>query len=113
MHELALLEEVRRLGEAQAAEAGASRIHRYKLRIGTLSGVDPEALRFGFGVVMANGCSDGAELELEVVTSLCFCPHCSQTFAPCDVIHACPQCGQLSNHLLQGQDLELVALEVS
>ena len=113
MHELALMEAVRCLAEAQIAQAGASRIHAYKLRIGSLSGVDPEALRLAFAVVMANGCSDGAELKLEVVDSLCFCPHCRHNFAPCDVIHACPQCGLLSSQLLQGQELELVALEVS
>jgi Zn finger protein HypA/HybF involved in hydrogenase expression len=29
------------------------------------------------------------------------------------VIHVCPECGQLSNQVLEGRELELVALEVS
>lgn len=55
MHELALMEEVRRLADEQAAAQGALRIHALHLRIGSLSGVDPEALAFAFEVVMQGG----------------------------------------------------------
>jgi len=59
MHELALMEEVRRIALAAAAAQGARRIHAVKLSVGRLSGVDPDALAFAFEVVMAGGLSAG------------------------------------------------------
>jgi hydrogenase nickel incorporation protein HypA/HybF len=113
MHELALMDAVQRLAEREVRRQGASRIHRLQLRIGSLAGVDPDALQFAFDVVMAKRCSEGATLDLEVVATVCFCSHCRQDFAPRDVIYACPSCGALSAQVLQGRELELVALEVS
>lgn len=113
MHELALIEELCTLAADAASRQGATRIHRLELRVGELGGVDPEALRQAFAVVAQTPPWQTAELQLEVVPTRCFCPHCDQPFSPVDVIHVCPSCGQLSRHLLQGRELELVALEVS
>jgi hydrogenase nickel incorporation protein HypA/HybF len=113
MHELALMEEVRRLADEQAAAQGALRIHALHLRIGSLSGVDPEALAFAFEVVMQGGAAQGATLRLEVIPTVCFCGQCEQEFTPVDVIYACPGCGALSQRILSGRELELTSLEVS
>jgi len=83
------------------------------LRVGRLSGVDPDALAFAFEVVMAGGISQGATLKLEVVPTQCRCDGCGQRFEPVDVIFACPICGELSAHVLRGRELELTGLEVS
>ncbi len=66
MHELALMEEVHRIALAAAAAEGAARIHGLRLRVGQRAGVDPDALRFAFEVVMAGGIAEGASLELEL-----------------------------------------------
>ena len=113
MHELALLQELCALASHAAAEQGASHIHRLELRVGALAGVDPQALRQAFAVVATTPPWQEAELRLEVVPTRCFCSHCEQPFQPSDVIHACPRCGALSRQVLEGRELELVALEVS
>ncbi|MFM8260058.1 MAG: hydrogenase maturation nickel metallochaperone HypA [Vulcanococcus sp.] len=117
MHELSLMAELQSLAEQQARLDGATRIHRLQLRIGELAGVDADALRLAFAVVVANGAQQelwrSATLDLETVPARCFCPDCAQPFRPPDVIHACPRCGHLSRQLLAGRELEIVALEVS
>jgi len=113
MHELALMEELQRIALAAAAAQGAQRIHTVMLRVGRLSGVDPDALAFAVEVVMAGGIGQGATLELEVVPTQCRCGGCGQRFEPVDVIFACPICGELSAHVLRGRELELTGLEVS
>ena len=113
MHELALMEELQRIALATAAAQGAQRIHTVMLRVGRLSGVDPDALAFAFEVVMAGGIGQGATLKLEVVPTQCRCGGCGQRFEPVDVIFACPICGELSADVLRGRELELTGLEVS
>ena len=113
MHELALMQELCELASAAAAQQGAQRIHQLELRVGELGGVNPDALRQAFAVVAATAPWDEAMLQLEVVPTVCFCPRCEQPFRPLDVIHLCPDCGVISNEVLQGRELELVALEVS
>ena len=117
MHELSLMAELQMLAEQQALRNGATRIHRLQLRIGELAGVDGDALRLAFEVVVANGNARelwrSAALDLETVPARCFCSDCDQPFRPPDVIHACPRCGRLSQQLLAGRELEVVALEVS
>jgi hydrogenase nickel incorporation protein HypA/HybF len=113
MHELALMEELQRIALATAAAQGAQRIHTVMLRVGRLSGVDPDALAFAFEVVMAGGIGQGATLELEVVPTQCRCGGCGQRFEPVDVIFACPVCGELSADVLRGRELELTGLELS
>jgi len=113
MHELALMQELQRIALATAAAQGAQRIHTVMLRVGRLSGVDPDALAFAFEVVMAGGIGQGATLELEVVPTQCRCGGCGQRFEPVDVIFACPICGELSADVLRGRELELTGLEVS
>ena len=113
MHELALMEEVQRIALDAAAAEGARRIHCLRLRLGRLCGVDPDALRFAFEVVMAEEVALGARLELEVVPTLCRCGPCGAPFEPEDVILACPHCGALAAEVLAGRELELIGVEVS
>lgn len=113
MHELALMEELRRLAERHAAAEGARRIHSLHLRVGSMAGVEPEALAFAFELVMRGGAAEGATLRLEVVPTVCFCDQCEVEFSPGDVIFACPRCGTLSRRILRGRELELAALEIS
>lgn len=117
MHELALMVELQRLAEDQARLAGACLIHGLRLRVGELAGVDPDALRQAFAVLISTADAAelwrGAQLELESVPPRCFCSDCEEPFTPSDLIHACPRCGRLSGRVLAGRELELVALEVS
>jgi Zn finger protein HypA/HybF involved in hydrogenase expression len=52
MHELSLMEELRRQSLAAAAAAGAVSIVAIRLRLGELAGVELDALRFAFPLVM-------------------------------------------------------------
>jgi hydrogenase nickel incorporation protein HypA/HybF len=112
MHELSLMEVVRDQALAAALADGASRITAIRLQVGQQSGVEPEALRFAFPVVMAGTIAAAAELCLEIEPAECHCQPCNLTFpAPhgcCD----CPHCGTISRQLIRGRDLRLLALEV-
>lgn len=113
MHELSLMENVRDLALEQAALHGGGTIEAITLRIGSLAGVEPEALRFAFAVVMAGSLAEGAELRIETVPAECHCSSCALPFTAIDGGCACPRCGAISRQLLRGQELELASLDLA
>ena len=110
MHELSLMEAVRDQALAAALAEGASRITAINLRIGSLAGVEPEALRFAHTVVMAGTIAAGAELRID--TEAAHCTVCDAPFPAPDGCCDCPRCGAISRQLLRGRDLRLLSLEV-
>lgn len=113
MHEVGLMQTALEMALEQAHRAGARRIHRVSLRVGAMSGVVPEALRFAFAATSRGTAADGAELLVEHVPVVCVCKRCSAEFDPMDVVYLCPNCGEISSHVKQGRELELASLEVS
>ena len=112
MHELSLMEALREQVLEAAARHGARRIMAVHLRIGSLAGVEPQALQFAFEVLMAEGISAGARLEIEAVPAEWFCPACAAPFADGPAGCECPRCAAFSRRLLRGRELELAALEI-
>lgn len=113
MHEVSLMAQTLAIACDRAQTSGATQIHRLKVRVGTLSGVVPEALAFAFDVVAKETIAERAKLEIETVLARCYCDRCQCEFQPDDVIFICPNCQQPSSQILQGRDLELASIEVS
>jgi hydrogenase nickel incorporation protein HypA/HybF len=112
MHELSLMEEVRRLALQELERHGGGRLRALTLRIGSLAGVDPEALRFAWEVVMEEPPTTGARLCIEKVEATAFCGPCGSPFPCPDGLAACPHCGGISRELRGGRELDLVSLEL-
>lgn len=112
MHELSLMEALRDQALAAARAEGARRIALIRLRVGELAGVEVEALRFAFPLVMAGTLAAGAELHIEVEPAECHCAVCEVPFPAPDGCCDCPHCGTISRRLLRGRDLRLLSLEV-
>jgi len=113
MHELGIAESALELALAQARSAGASRVLRMVIRVGALSGVDPEALGFAFTAILPGTAAEGANVQIDPVTAIAYCPACQKDFSP-DTEHffECPTCGQLCATVKQGRELDLVHLEM-
>ena len=114
MHELGIAQSALELALAQARQAGAARILRIVIRVGALSGVDPEALRFGFAAVLPGTAAAEAVLQIDPVAAVAYCQDCQQDFTPdTDNFFECPHCGRLCGTLKQGRELDLVRLEMT
>lgn len=113
MHEVGIMERTLEIALEHAQNQGASKIHRLKMRVGALSGVVPEALKFAFDVVSEGTLAENAQFEIDYVPVQCYCSDCDQPFQPEQWVYECPQCHQLSTDILSGKELELTSLEVS
>jgi hydrogenase nickel incorporation protein HypA/HybF len=113
MHEASIMQEALAQAEAQARQHGCTVIHVLRLRVGTLSGVVPEALEFAFEALRAGTPAAQARLEIERVEARAFCRDCQREFTLEDAVFPCPDCGGWQSDLRQGRELELARLEAS
>jgi hydrogenase nickel incorporation protein HypA/HybF len=113
MHEFSIMEAALETAAEKTRAAGATQIHRLKLRVGALSGVVPEALRFAFDGLKDRTMAAKAELEIELVSAVGWCPDCAVEFAAADLHYECPRCHQSSGQLRRGKEMELASLEIS
>lgn len=112
MHEMAICESIRQILEEQAQAARFARVERVVLAIGALSGVEIEALRFGFDVVMRGSVAQDAKLEIEDVPGTAWCMVCAQTVEIAARYDACPRCGSYQLQVTGGDDMTIRELEV-
>ncbi len=112
MHELSIMDSALNLALDQAQKAGANRVFAIRLRIGTLSGVVPEALQFAFEALAPGTLADGAALQIEQVPALYWCAACTREFQSDDLFAECPGCHRPSGDLRAGREMELASLEI-
>jgi hydrogenase nickel incorporation protein HypA/HybF len=114
MHELGIAESALQLALAEARKADATRVVRLVLRVGALSGVDPEALRFALESLAPGTPAAGAAVEIEPVATIAYCAHCQKEFtADHELYFECPACGQPSANIKHGRELELTRVELA
>ena len=113
MHEVSIMTEALRMAVIAAKSAGASRVLKLRLRIGSLSGVVPESLRFAFDVVCHGTMAEGATLEIEMVQAACWCGTCQAEFECADFFNECSRCHNPSGELRRGRELEIASVETS
>lgn len=99
---------------AAAEREGATRIQQITVRVGPLSGVLAEPLRFAFEALSPNHAAlAGATLVIEPTPIRCRCAACERV-SDVDVAHYdCPVCGGRQTTLVSGRELELTRLEVT
>ncbi len=111
MHELSIALSLIELAEEEARKAGATHIEQVTVRIGALSGVVPDALRFAFDVATEGTMLEGATLNIDELPVRIFCATCQiEREVPPALILRCPVCEEFSGDIRQGKELELASL---
>ena len=112
MHELSIAHSLVDLAAAAAADAGVARVSAVHLRVGALAGVVRDALEFSFEIAAADTPLAGARLAIEELPARVYCSRCDATATLTDSRRfRCPACGTPTAQVVQGRELELVALE--
>lgn len=114
MHELSIAQSIVEAVGQQVAAHGGGRVLGVSLRVGALSGVDVQALRFVWDVATADTPMAGAGLEIEEVPLVAFCLDCqAERELPGIQSLRCPACGELMPQIVRGRELELLSIEVA
>jgi len=112
MHELSIAMSIIELAEEEAEQRGVQ-ITAIHLKLGKLSGVVKEALLASYEMASDDSPLKGSRLVIEEIPVVVFCPTC-QTQRPISSIQlfCCAECGTPTSEIVQGKEIEVVALEI-
>lgn len=113
MHELSIAMSIVDIACEEARRLGARRVRAIHLRLGPLSGVIRKTLESAYEMAVEGTAVAGAKLVIRDVELAVFCRRCdARRPAPSVQQVCCSVCGEPSDEIVSGRELEVVAMEV-
>ena len=112
MHEFSIATSLLSIITEEAVQFQGAKVKTVTLKIGTLSGVVPEALEFAFQVLGEGTVAEGARLVIERVELRIECNACGAASMPTDPFIVCPHCGSGDVEIRSGRELDIVSMEI-
>lgn len=113
MHELSIAMSIIEMAEEEAAARGNVQVLAVHLRLGPLSGVVKEALLSSYEMACVSTPLEGSQLFIEEIPVEIFCANCQGRREVSSIQWmCCPECGMPTSEVVQGRELELMALEI-
>jgi len=113
MHELSIALSIVDECANEALSRGSTRVISVYLKLGELSGVVEEALRFSFDLACEGTALEGSRLLIEQVPVTVYCPSCeAERVLPSIQVFRCPICETLTPEVVRGRELEITAIEI-
>ena len=112
MHEMSIAESIVKIALDCAAKENAVRINKLDLSIGTLAGIEFEALEFALEVVKKGSILERAEIVIDKVQAKAKCLECGTGYEAPQVFSKCPECGGYSTQLISGKEMQVRSLVI-
>ena len=112
MHEMGIANSVLEAVRSEMVRYPGSYPCKVGVRIGEMTAIDQEALRFCFDAMILETELESLELGIEVCPRRHRCQVCGNKFSVRDYDSRCPQCASLETTFISGDELELAYLEV-
>lgn len=108
MHELAITQSV---VDAVCERAAGRPVHTVRVRVGTLTAVVADSMRFCFDLITEGTVAEGAELEIDQPPGTGHCQACATDFTLTDLVLLCP-CGSADVTITSGRELQIISMKV-
>ena len=112
MHELSIVMGILKIAENETAKAGASEVEMIELEIGTLAGIEFDALDFVWPAAVKNTVLEKAVKKIDIIHAKGQCMECDTIFPLEYMYDPCPKCNNYLKGILQGKELRVKSLEV-
>jgi len=112
MHELSIACEIIEIVLKEKESRALGRITEVGIDVGALSGIDPEALAFGFEAATLDTPLAEARLQVKSILASGVCNHCGKSFEAGEFVFACPHCGSSDLKITGGEKLQVTYLKV-
>ncbi len=98
--------------EREMANCNASTLKRLTLRVGRLTAVEPEAMRFAFDSSIEKTPMEGAALDIVEATLSGRCRECGTEFDLTELDSPCPICKGVDIKRLTGTESDIISIDV-
>ena len=112
MHEMAVTESILKITLDHAARAKAGRVSAINIRLGQLSSLVDDSIRFYWELIAADTIAEKAELRFERIPARVLCLDCSNEFGLSRESFACPRCGSERFRVIAGDEMSVESIEV-
>lgn len=112
VHELVIAQSILTTLEREASRQNLPAVKAVGVRIGTLSDIVPDALRFNFEVIKQDTPFAQTDLIIESVSMKAQCTACQHEFEVKSLLFVCPSCDSGQVRMTQGEELDIAYLEV-
>ena len=112
MHEVGIANAIIEAGQLEAARRAGSKLMRIGVRVGTLAGVDMEALRFAFTAITQGTELGAVDFEIQSCPRRNLCLDCDCRFESALYSDPCPDCGSGRAVMVGGEELDLAYVEL-
>ena len=99
--------------EAIPEEAADHPVARVNLRVGKLTAVVPDSLRFCFEIVVQYTPLSGAVLEIDEVQVTATCRDCGHHWTITGPAFVCPECNSGRLEIISGKELNVESIEIA
>jgi hydrogenase nickel incorporation protein HypA/HybF len=112
MHEFSIAISIIESVEAEAAKVDAKSITSLVLEIGTMAGIEFEALDTALEAAVHQTALANTLITVNKIQARTRCLDCHHEFEINDFLTSCPSCGGLFNDVYQGKELKIKSIEV-
>jgi hydrogenase nickel incorporation protein HypA/HybF len=112
MHELSIAQNIVEIVEDHLPEIGVRKVKSVKLKVGELSGIVPDSLKFCFGAITADTPMQDVILEIERVPFVLECKKCGKVSTNEIGIFLCTVCGSDETKMISGNELLVAEIEL-
>ncbi len=112
MHELGIAASILDCVDREAERHPGVHISKVGVKIGELSGVDADALQFGFEVLVKDTDREPLALEVVFIPRVQRCSKCEHEFRMTEFDPRCPLCGDFATTCVSGEELDIAYMEV-
>jgi len=113
MHELTLALAIVEMAVSEAEKNHAGPIGEIEIEVGSLSGVDADALEFVLPFAAMNTRLERTAVKMIRTEGKGWCPRCDRAFAMAEAWTQCPLCGTPAGKILSGEELRIVSMMVN
>lgn len=112
MHELSIALGIVKIAEDEIKKADAKKVISIELEIGTLAGIEFDALEFVWESAVKDTILENADKQINIIKAQGKCLDCDSIFELNKYYDSCPKCSSSLKSILQGKELRVKSLEV-
>ncbi len=112
MHEYSIVDSLLQLADEHAAKNNATAVTKLEIKIGVLSGVEPDLLQTAFDTFKEGTICENAEFIMKIQPVVVRCESCGKESSLKKDEYLCPHCKSNKIKIIDGEDMYLMSLEL-